>query len=309
MSAAISSSVRPSAAVRVMNPPTGPGRRALQNALQPQALFVAGDLARHAHVLERGHVDHVASRQGDVRSDARALLAQRLLGDLNDDLLAFLQQVGDGNWLCLRRIERARARGAGRLRAWSARLALRSRGCVHVVRDAVPRRRAACSATLHAACPASPPRPPRRRCGAKPDAENVRRARALPRCRWPARACGRLRTFGCGRTPPWLLLRLLLPDSSSAASSSSASFGDGFAQDHRLNIAILVLIEHRRGERAGLGRVFRSSASCALLDFFGHVRHGGGCSRGSSGATAGTTRRDPSGAGCAGASGSAFSGG
>ena len=31
-----------------------------------------------------------------MRSDARALLSERLFGDLNDDLLAFLQQVGDG---------------------------------------------------------------------------------------------------------------------------------------------------------------------------------------------------------------------
>ncbi len=91
MSPAISSSVRPSAAVRVMNPPTGPGRCALQNAFQAQAFFVAGDLARDAHVFERRHVDHVAAGQRDVRSDARAFLAQRLLGDLNDDLLAFFQ--------------------------------------------------------------------------------------------------------------------------------------------------------------------------------------------------------------------------
>ena len=69
---------------------------ALQNALQAQALFVARDLARDAHVFERRHVDHVAARQRDVRGDARALLAERLLGDLNDDFLAFLQQIGDG---------------------------------------------------------------------------------------------------------------------------------------------------------------------------------------------------------------------
>ena len=116
MSPAISSSVRPSAAVRVMKPPTDPGTLALQNALQPQALFVAGDLARDADVFERRHVDHEAAGQGDVRSDARALLAQRLLGDLNDDLLAFFQQVGDGRSAALARIARARGRAAGRLR-------------------------------------------------------------------------------------------------------------------------------------------------------------------------------------------------
>ena len=63
MSAAISSSrACPSPAVRMMKPPGDPGAMALQNALQAQALFVAGDLARNAHVFERRHVDHVAAR-------------------------------------------------------------------------------------------------------------------------------------------------------------------------------------------------------------------------------------------------------
>src|SRR5260221_224644 len=57
--------------------------------------FIARDLARDAHVFERGHVDHVASGQRDVRSDARAFLAQRFLRDLHDDLLPFLEQVAD----------------------------------------------------------------------------------------------------------------------------------------------------------------------------------------------------------------------
>src|SRR5579872_7154530 len=47
-------------------------------------------------MLESRHVDHVAPRQRDVRCDARALWAERLLGDLNDDFLAFFQQVADG---------------------------------------------------------------------------------------------------------------------------------------------------------------------------------------------------------------------
>ena len=71
------------------------GMVGLEDALQAQALFVAGDLARDAHVLHRRHVDHVAAGQGDVRRDARALLAERLLGDLDDDLLALFQQFGD----------------------------------------------------------------------------------------------------------------------------------------------------------------------------------------------------------------------
>ena len=78
------------------------GTLALQNAFQPEAFFVAGDLARNAHMFERGHVDHEASRQGDMRGDARALLSQGLLGDLNDDLLTFFQKVGDRNLLHLR---------------------------------------------------------------------------------------------------------------------------------------------------------------------------------------------------------------
>ena len=147
MSPAISSSVRPSAAVRVMNPPTGPGRRALQNALQAQPFFIAGDLARNAHVFERRHVHHVAPRQRDVRSDARALLPQRLLGDLDDDLLAFLEQIGDGRLLLPRR-ETGRATVALRGRRGRPRFGTRlrasrpgSRHCspVWLVRPALPR--------------------------------------------------------------------------------------------------------------------------------------------------------------------------
>ena len=63
------------------------------------ALLVAGDLPRHAHMLERRHVHNVAAWQRDVRCDARALLSQRLLGDLNDDFLALLQQIRNGNLL------------------------------------------------------------------------------------------------------------------------------------------------------------------------------------------------------------------
>ena len=151
MSAAISSSVRPSAAVRVMNPPTGPGRRALQNALQPQTFLVAGDLPRHAHVFERRHVNDVAARQRDVRSDARALLAQRLLGDLDDDLLAFFEQIGDGR-LPVAAAGRAiaRSRDGPRLRSRRARCVARradvrpaailTAGSLAAVRRAAPRR-------------------------------------------------------------------------------------------------------------------------------------------------------------------------
>ena len=96
MSARRSSSLAPSAAVRTMKPPEAVRPLADQNALQPLALFVGRDLARDADVVDRRHVDQEASRQRDVAGDARALLADGLLGNLDQNLLAFLQQVADG---------------------------------------------------------------------------------------------------------------------------------------------------------------------------------------------------------------------
>ena len=95
MSARSSSSEAPSAAVRTMNPPCPFSRSLVNDALQPLALFLGSDLARHADVIHRRHVDQETARQRDVAGDARALLADRLLGDLYQDLLAFFQQVGD----------------------------------------------------------------------------------------------------------------------------------------------------------------------------------------------------------------------
>ena len=54
--------------------------------------------------MDRGHVDQEAARQSDVAGDARALLAERFLGDLDDDVLAGLQHFGN---------ELRAARGAG----------------------------------------------------------------------------------------------------------------------------------------------------------------------------------------------------
>ena len=62
---------------------------------QARALFGGGDLARDADVIDRGHVDEEAAGKRDVAGDARALLAERLLGDLDDDFLALLQHVRD----------------------------------------------------------------------------------------------------------------------------------------------------------------------------------------------------------------------
>src|ERR1019366_2460249 len=72
------------------------GAVGLQNPFQAESLFVARNLARNTDVVHRGHVHQEAARQRDVRSDARTLLPQRLLGDLHDDFLPFLEQIADG---------------------------------------------------------------------------------------------------------------------------------------------------------------------------------------------------------------------
>src|SRR5579862_2232116 len=59
------------------------------------ALFVGCDLAAHAHMRNGRHENQEAARQRDVAGDARALLCNRLLGDLYEDLLARFQKVGD----------------------------------------------------------------------------------------------------------------------------------------------------------------------------------------------------------------------
>ena len=71
----------------------------MNDALQPLALFFGSNLARNAGVIHRRHVDQEAARQRDVAGDARAFLADRLLGNLDQDFLAFLQQVADGRHL------------------------------------------------------------------------------------------------------------------------------------------------------------------------------------------------------------------
>src|SRR4051812_16339882 len=69
------------------------GADGLYELTQADALAVGFDLARDADVLDRRHVNQITSGQGDVRSDARALLGNRLFGDLNQNLLAFAQEV------------------------------------------------------------------------------------------------------------------------------------------------------------------------------------------------------------------------
>src|SRR5438067_428380 len=54
--------------------------------------ILRGDnLARYARVMNRGHVDQEAAGQRDMTGDPRALLAQRFLGDLDDDFLTGLE--------------------------------------------------------------------------------------------------------------------------------------------------------------------------------------------------------------------------
>jgi hypothetical protein len=62
---------------------------------QAVALLVPHDAARNADVALGGHEHQVAARQRDVRGQARALGADRLLGDLDQDFLVGLQQVLD----------------------------------------------------------------------------------------------------------------------------------------------------------------------------------------------------------------------
>ncbi len=66
-----------------------------ENALEALALLVRGDFAADADVGDGGHEDQEAAGEGDVRSDARALLGDGFLGDLDQNLLAGLEQVAD----------------------------------------------------------------------------------------------------------------------------------------------------------------------------------------------------------------------
>ena len=67
-----------------------------ENFLQAAAFAVGLDLARDAGVVDGGHEDQEAAGERDVRGDARALLGDGLLGDLDENLLAGLEQVADG---------------------------------------------------------------------------------------------------------------------------------------------------------------------------------------------------------------------
>src|ERR1700728_4132129 len=66
-----------------------------QDALEALALFVRGDFAADADMRNGGHEDQEAAGQRDVRGDSRAFLGDGLLGNLDKDFLAGLEQVRD----------------------------------------------------------------------------------------------------------------------------------------------------------------------------------------------------------------------
>src|SRR5207248_2126705 len=67
----------------------------LNNSLEPRALFVRCNLARHTDMVHCRHIDQVTSGKGNVRGDARAFLAEGFFGNLNQDLLPFPEQLGN----------------------------------------------------------------------------------------------------------------------------------------------------------------------------------------------------------------------
>ena len=140
------------------------------DAAQAPALFARLDLARDADVIDRRHEDQEAARHGDVRGEARALGAERLLDDLDEDFLPFLQQVFDLGFRAVASRAGPRRRGRGvRARAPPLRrrvaarrpLARAASGSARRPRSAAVRPPA--TATSAAACPATPARPRRRR--------------------------------------------------------------------------------------------------------------------------------------------------
>src|ERR1035437_1530431 len=66
-----------------------------ENPLEALALLIGGDFAADANVGDGGHEDQEAAGEGEVRGDARALLGDGLLGDLDEKLLSGLEQVAD----------------------------------------------------------------------------------------------------------------------------------------------------------------------------------------------------------------------
>src|SRR5207248_1447628 len=66
---------------------------------QTLSRLAVADLATHAHAFSERHVDEKAAGEGDLRSHARTLGGNRLLGDLNDQVLAALEHILNGRRL------------------------------------------------------------------------------------------------------------------------------------------------------------------------------------------------------------------
>ena len=82
------------AAFRCGTDDESPGQTILvlvNDAFETRTLFIGTDFARHADVIDSRHVHQVSAGHGDVRGDTRALLAERLFGNLNQDLLTLPQ--------------------------------------------------------------------------------------------------------------------------------------------------------------------------------------------------------------------------
>src|SRR5262249_26356772 len=78
----------------------GPGRaEAVHDLAEAPALLLVGDAAADAHVIDGGHEDQVPAGDADVRGEAGALAADGVLGDLDHDLLADLEQILDADLL------------------------------------------------------------------------------------------------------------------------------------------------------------------------------------------------------------------
>src|SRR2546428_721434 len=66
-----------------------------QNTLQALSFLFGTDLARDSGVVHRRHEHQETAGQRDVTGNSRALFRHRLFCDLNQYLLAFLQQIID----------------------------------------------------------------------------------------------------------------------------------------------------------------------------------------------------------------------
>ena len=75
---------------------------AYDDPLQPLTFFLRRNLARNPGMVDRRHIHKETARQRNVAGNARAFFPNGLFGDLHQNFLAFLEQVGDqGNVLRL----------------------------------------------------------------------------------------------------------------------------------------------------------------------------------------------------------------